>query len=174
MDCVYYARTWNFFEFGKCCDKLKEQALVLVVDNGLSIRQYQRILEHAENLNWKLYPSYHKVKEAKQLCCPHSISVTETSAEITLLTTVSPTVSRICHIEFVIEKLHLSRNNAFEIIMKWGCDGSQRNRYKQNLSEENYSDESLFSICVVPLQIHSCKNDSKSVIWKIPVPSSTK
>ncbi|GBN29823.1 hypothetical protein AVEN_129084-1 [Araneus ventricosus] len=118
IDCVYYARTWNSFEFGKCCDKLEEQALVLMVDNGFSTRQYQRILEHAENLNCKLYPSYHKVKEAKQVCCPHSISMTETSAEITLQTLVNHTVSRICHIEFVTEKLRLSTNSAIEVIMK--------------------------------------------------------
>ncbi|GBM41161.1 hypothetical protein AVEN_98704-1 [Araneus ventricosus] len=118
IDSVYYATTWNSFVFGKCCDKLEEQALVLMVDNGLSTRQYQRILEHAENLDCKLYPSYHKVKEAKQLCCPHSISVTETLAEITLQTLVDHTVSRICHIEFVTQKLRLSTNNAFEVIMK--------------------------------------------------------
>ncbi|GBN97565.1 hypothetical protein AVEN_223929-1 [Araneus ventricosus] len=75
IDCISYTRTWNSFEFGKCCDKLEEQALVLMVDNGLSTLQYQRILEHAENLNCKLYPSHHKFKEAKQLCCPHSISM---------------------------------------------------------------------------------------------------
>ncbi|GBM39141.1 hypothetical protein AVEN_262463-1 [Araneus ventricosus] len=136
--------------------------------------QYQRILEHAENLKYKLYPSYHTVKEAKHLCRPHSISVTETSAEITFQTLVDHTVSRICHIEFVTEKLRFPTNDATEVIMKWGCDGSEQNRYKQKFSEENLSDESLFSICVVPLQIHSCKDDSKSVIWKIPVPSSTK
>ncbi|GBN58432.1 hypothetical protein AVEN_35294-1 [Araneus ventricosus] len=118
IDCIYYTRTWNSFEFGKCCDKFEEQALVLMVDNGLSTRQYQRILEHAENLNCKLYPSYHKVKEAKQLCCPHSISMTETSAEIILQTLVDHTVSRICRIEFITEKLRLSTNNAFEVIMK--------------------------------------------------------
>ncbi|GBM00282.1 hypothetical protein AVEN_32631-1 [Araneus ventricosus] len=79
INCIYYARTWNSFEFGKCCDKLEEQALVLMVDHVLSTLQYQRILEHADNLNCKLYPSHHKVKEAKQLCCPHSISVTNSS-----------------------------------------------------------------------------------------------
>ncbi|GBM06356.1 hypothetical protein AVEN_121393-1 [Araneus ventricosus] len=118
IDCVYYARTWNSFEIGKSCDKLEEQALVLMVDNGLSTRQYERILEDVENLNCKLYASYHKVKKAKQLCCPHSISVTETSAEITLQTHVDHTVSRIFHIEFVTEKLRLCTNNAFEVIMK--------------------------------------------------------
>ncbi|GBM95719.1 hypothetical protein AVEN_31630-1 [Araneus ventricosus] len=100
-----------------------------MVDNGSSTRQYQRILELAENLNCKLYPSYYKVKEANQLCCPHSISVTETSAEITLQTLVDHTVSR------TTEKLRLSTNNAFEVIMKWGCDGSEQNRYKQKFSE---------------------------------------
>ncbi|GBL74875.1 hypothetical protein AVEN_243718-1 [Araneus ventricosus] len=118
IDCVYYARTWNSFEFEMYCDKLEEESLVLMVDNGLSTRQYQRILEHAENRNCKLYPSYHKVKEGKQVYCPHSISMIETSAEITLQTLVDHTVSRICHIEFVTEKLRLSRNNAFEVIMK--------------------------------------------------------
>ncbi|GBL89092.1 hypothetical protein AVEN_255229-1 [Araneus ventricosus] len=144
-----------------------------MVDNGLSTLQYQRILEHAENLNCKLCPSHHKVKETKQLCCPHSISVTETSAEITLQTLVDHTVPRICHIEFITEKLRLSTNTAFEV-MKWGCDGSEQNRNKQKCFEETFSDESLFSICVVPLQIHSGKDDSKSVICKNPVPSSTK
>ncbi|GBM30250.1 hypothetical protein AVEN_26159-1 [Araneus ventricosus] len=96
----------------------KQQALVLMVDNGLSSRQYQRIREQAENLNCKLYPPYHKVKESKQLCYPHGISVTESSAEITLQALVDHSVSRICHIKFVTEKLRLSTNNAFEVIMK--------------------------------------------------------
>ncbi|GBM25927.1 hypothetical protein AVEN_94369-1 [Araneus ventricosus] len=109
IDCVYYARTLNSFEFGKCCDKPEEQALVLMVDNGLFTRQHQRIREHAENLNCKLYTSYHKVKEAKQLCCPRSISVTETSTEITLQTLVDHTVLRIYHIEFVTEKLFVHK-----------------------------------------------------------------
>ncbi|GBM73045.1 hypothetical protein AVEN_268524-1 [Araneus ventricosus] len=110
-----------------------------MVDNGLSTRQYLRIREQAENLNCKLYPLYHKVKEAKQLCYPHSISVTETSAEITLQTLVDHTASRICHIEFVTEKLRLSTNTAFEVIMKWGCDEYEQNRYKQKFSDENIS-----------------------------------
>ncbi|GBM98099.1 Zinc finger protein 233 [Araneus ventricosus] len=92
------------------------KALVLMVDNGLSTRQYLRIREQAENLNCKLYPLYHKVKEAKQLCYPHSISVTETSAEITLQTLADHTASRICHIEFVTAKLRLSTNTAFEVM----------------------------------------------------------
>ncbi|GBM68083.1 hypothetical protein AVEN_66748-1 [Araneus ventricosus] len=145
-----------------------------MVDNGLPTRQYQRIREQAENLNFKLYPPYHKVKESKQLCYPHGISVTETSAEITLQTLVDHTVSRICHIKFVTEKLRLSTNTTFEVIMKRVCDGSEQNRYKQKFSEDIFSDESHFSICVVPLQINSGTDDSKSVIWKNPVPSSTK
>ncbi|GBN68606.1 hypothetical protein AVEN_118867-1 [Araneus ventricosus] len=151
-----------------------EQALVLMVVNGLSTRQYQRIREQAENLNCKLYPPYHKVKEAKHLCYPHGISVTGTSGEITSQTLVDHAVSRICHIEFVNEKLRLSTNTTFEVIMKWGRDGSEQNRYKQKFSEEIFSADKLFIICVVPLQIHSGTDDSKSVIWKNPVPSSTK
>ncbi|GBM83987.1 hypothetical protein AVEN_110119-1 [Araneus ventricosus] len=100
-------------------------------DNGLSTRQYHRIREQAENLNNKFYPPYHKVKDSKQLYYPHGTSVTETSAEMTVQTLVDHTVSRICHIEFVIEKIRLSTNATFEVIMKWGCDGYEQNRCKQ-------------------------------------------
>ncbi|GBN82593.1 hypothetical protein AVEN_240875-1 [Araneus ventricosus] len=63
IDCIYYVRTWDSFECGKCCGKLEEQALVLIVDNfGSYTLQYQRMLDHAENLNCKLYPSHHKVR----------------------------------------------------------------------------------------------------------------
>ena len=41
-----------------------EQALGLIVDADLSTQQYQRICEQAGSLNCKLYPPYHKVKEA--------------------------------------------------------------------------------------------------------------
>ncbi|GBN52177.1 hypothetical protein AVEN_216700-1 [Araneus ventricosus] len=102
IDCVYYARTWNSFEFKKCCDKLEEQTLVLMVDNGLSTRNTN---EYLSMLKDQIVSFLSNVKEAKQLCCPHSFSMTETSAEITLQTLVDHTVSRICHIEFVTEKL---------------------------------------------------------------------
>ena len=32
--------------------------------------------------------------------------------------------------------------------MKWGYDGAEQNRYKQKFSEEQCSDESLFSISI--------------------------
>ncbi|GBM08670.1 hypothetical protein AVEN_52755-1 [Araneus ventricosus] len=122
IDCIHYARTWKSFEFGKYCDKHEEQVLMLMVDNGLSTLQYQRILDHAENLNCKFYPSHHKVKEAKQLCCPHSISMTNISRN----NFVDTLLTSLFHV-FVTEKLRLSTNTAFEV-MKWGCDGSKQTR----------------------------------------------
>lgn len=68
----------------------------------------------------------------------------------------------------------MSENSAFHIIIKWGCDGSEQNRYKQKFSEEHFTDESLFSISMVPIQIYYGTDNSRTIIWKCLVPSSTK
>ncbi len=74
----------------------------------------------------------------------------------------------------VSEKLRFPENTTFHIIIKWGCDGSEQNWYKKKFSEEHFTDESLFSICMVPIQVYCGADASKTIIWKSPVPSSTR
>ena len=57
------------------------------------------------------------------------------------------------------------------LVCKWGFDGaSGHSAYKQTFSSPQYSDESLFSTTLVPLQLKS----ANSIIWQNPVPSSTR
>lgn len=57
-------------------------------------------------------------------------------------------------------------------IHKWGCDGSSgQSQYKQPFSEAYISDESLFMISLVPLQI---QREDNCILWKNPHPSSPK
>jgi len=59
-------------------------------------------------------------------------------------------------------------------IYKWGCDGSSgHSTYRQRFSDPEIGmiDESIFSICMVPLQILDINN---AVIWQNERPSSTR
>lgn len=152
-----------------------DQALALIVDANLSTHQYNLIRTHAKNKNNKLYPAYYKVKEAKKLCYPTEINITETSAEIQLQTLIDHTVLRLCKAQQeVLETFYSSKKINLNIIIKWGCDGAEQNKYRQKFSAENCTDESLFSICMVPLQIYSENKDCNSIIWQNPAPSSTR
>lgn len=58
-------------------------------------------------------------------------------------------------------------------IYKWGCDGSSgHSTYRQGFVNENknISDDSLFAVCIVPLQILK----GTSTLWKNQRPSSTR
>lgn len=68
----------------------------------------------------------------------------------------------------------MPENTTFDIIIKWGYDRSEQNRYKQKFSEEHFTDESLFSIFMVSIQIYCGTDDSRTIIWKNPAPSSTR
>ena len=69
-----------------------EQAVALIVYANLSTQQHQRIREQAGTLSCMLYPSYHRVKEAKLLCHPQGVMITETSAEIPLQALIDHTL----------------------------------------------------------------------------------
>ncbi|EZA54504.1 hypothetical protein X777_05483 [Ooceraea biroi] len=144
----------------------RDQALAVIVDANLSTHQYN-VIRQVKNINSKLYPPYYKVKEAKQLCYPSGITVTEISAEVKLQSLIDHTVVRICKVQEVLNILHLSENSDINIIIKWGCDGAEQSRYRQKFCEEHHTDESLFSISVVPLQIYASINNRKELFGKI-------
>ncbi|GBM84800.1 hypothetical protein AVEN_217788-1 [Araneus ventricosus] len=111
-----------------------------------------------------MYPAYHKIKAAKQLCYPSDVNVTETFAEIKLQSLMDHTIMRLCKVQDVLKSTRDLRT--LDIIVKWDCDGTGRSRYKQKFSSENYSDESLFSISMVPFQIYSVNDQKiKKIVW---------
>jgi len=66
--------------------------------------------------------------------------------------------------------------NNFEILCKWGCDGSSSQaRYKQ-ITSSNLNDSDIFMFSLVPLQLRCTKIDNPKtiVLWKNPRPSSTR
>uniref|UniRef100_A0A2S2PVN3 Uncharacterized protein n=1 Tax=Sipha flava TaxID=143950 RepID=A0A2S2PVN3_9HEMI len=67
----------------------------------------------------------------------------------------------------------------FEIIYKWGCDGSSgKAQYKQRYffvnTTNDVCDGDLFLFSLVPLQLQCNVENNKIVLWKNPRPSSTR
>lgn len=151
-----------------------DQALALMVDANLTTHQYSIIREQSKLIKKKLYPPYYKVKAAKKLCYPSEINISETHAEVKLQSLMDHTILRLCKVqEEVLKTIKELRN--LDIIVKWGCDGAEQNRYKQKFSEPHASDESLFSISMVPIQMYAMNGQSsKQIVWQNPSTSSTR
>lgn len=153
-----------------------EQSLAMIVDLGLSTHQYKLLRQYAMSINSKIFPSYDPVRISKCACYPDAIIVTESYAEVRLQSLIDHTISRLCMtLEEVFERIPEYLYDV-QIIIKWGCDGAQHNKYKQKFKEETASDGNLFSISMVPIEIIAFKRYSKQkvIIWKNTAPSSTR
>lgn len=141
-----------------------EKALGLLVSLKLSKFQYLSLRESANELHPGMYPSYYKVKQAKQDCYPRKedITVTEQGAHIKLQALLDLTVSRIIE----AHNLQLSKSN-LKLISKWGYDGaSGQSHYKQ---KSDFDDASVFLVSLVPIKLLS----DDIVVWENDRPSST-
>lgn len=148
-----------------------EEALAFLIDNDLTKTQYVNIRLGAKNRNCDIYPSYEKIMEAKQACYPLNMHISEYRCEIPLQNLLDHTASRISAISS-IEKLQENMDN-FEIIYKWGCDGSSgHSQYKQKFgpsAPSSTSDSDLFLFSLVPLQFRYTIKEDNFIIWKNPV-----
>lgn len=154
-----------------------DEALAFFLDNNLTKQQYINIRLSAKKKNVNIYPTYEQILEAKRKCYPKNIQVKETACEINIQDLLDHTIVRI----FTIPSLPKIENRMhnFEIIYKWGCDGSSgQSQYKQRYFFENTTndvcDGDLFLFSLVPLQLQCDVENNKTVLWKNPRPSSTR
>lgn len=152
-----------------------EEALALYLDGDLTKHTYKLIQAGAKTRNANMYPTYDALLNAKKKCYPNDVSIKEYSAHIPLQSMVNHIVKRIVESsshEFQFAS-SAEKDQKITAIYKWGCDGSSgHSMYRQGFANENnnISDDCLFAVCIVPLQIlkGSC------TLWKNPTPSSTR
>lgn len=155
-----------------------DEALSLMVDANLSKHQYDVIRQKVNAKCKNLFPSYTNVQKAKKKCYPAETEITEMHAKSSLQSLVNHTVERLClaqkEVLLGIDELKTDENR-LNILIKWGCDGAQQKQYKQKFSsEEGHTDESLFSISMVPIQMNFSSTQRKIIVWQNPAPSSTR
>jgi len=165
----------NTSETSKPIPFTPDEALAFFVQNKLTKQQYINIRLSAKERNADIYPSYDIIIEAKKKCYPDNCIISETCCEIKLQDLLNHTSKRIFKIQNInINESHFER---FEIIYKWGCDGSnEQSMYKQIYSSPTLAlDSDLFLFSLVPLELF-CFNDKKErlTIWQNNRTSSTR
>lgn len=156
-----------------------DEALALYIDGDFSKNSYILTRNGAKLRHANIYPSYHRIKQAKEACYPDTIKFTEISAEVELQALLDHTTERLLNY-LKTDLCNIVQENDItkcSMIFKWGCDGSSgHSRYKQNLLHCESSDEYLFSIFIVPLQLYTYQKKSlnKLVLWQNDRPSSTR
>lgn len=149
----------------------KDESLALMTDIRLSRYQYNSLREQCLLKNADIFPSYNQIFQAKSECYPSLMEITEKGAFIKMQQLLDHTVQRLFQIKDVKQKSLETKQNKFLLHSKWGCDGASGNSiYKQNFQNSQITDESVFSVSWVPIQLISIENE---VIWKNPHPSSS-
>lgn len=149
--------------------------MAFLIENDLTKQQYLNIRLTAKKHNADIYPPYDSIIAAKALCYPENIITSESFCEIKLQDLLDHTSKRI----ILIPSINFNDNylKEFEIIYKWGCDGSSgQSMFKQQYHCSNEcSDSDLFLFSIVPLQMHSFNEaNEKNIIWKNIRTSSTR
>jgi hypothetical protein len=154
-----------------------EEALALITAAKLSCRKYQIMRKSALQKGLKIYPSYERIKDAKQNCYPSKDDCifTESLGEVKLQSIVDLTIKRLCIVQKeVLKSIGNEALKNLTIIFKWGVDGSGGQcRYKQKWNEDELDDGNMLTTSMVPLQLYGFYGDKKTIIWQNPRPSST-
>lgn len=150
-----------------------EEALALIEDVKLSKYQYKIIRMQAKERNANIYPEYKKILDAKKECYPSQILTSEIEARIDLQSLIDHTILRLFKdpnlclpdIENSVKTCNL------DFIVKYGCDGaSDQGRYNQKLPGVNSTDETVFTVSMVPLCLR--ERNKSTIVWNNPHPAS--
>lgn len=157
-----------------------DEALSLLVECKLSKFQYNTLRSANVEKKSTFFPSYDKVKGSKKKCYPQGIFATESGASVPLQALLDHTAERIIMLQSdAIKSLCEKGIIDFNLICKWGCDGtSGQSAYKQKFSDASNitTDENIFFISLVPLQLANIDKETNSevIVWKNPRTSSTR
>jgi hypothetical protein len=142
----------------------------------LTKEQYINIRRGSKLRNCDIYPSYDNILLAKEKCYPDNLHITESACKIPIQNLLDHTINRIFKTNS-IATIEPSMSN-FEILCKWGCDGSSgQAQYKMKFQLDPstiISDNDLFMFSLVPIQLRCLMNEKVFVIWQNPRPSSTR
>lgn len=176
---LLFAAKMNLREEAKSCTNPKddcipaitsEQALAIFVDAKLTKRSYNLIRGPVKSI----YPSYYRIQAEKSRCYPlkSSIICSEESCQVNLQALLDKTTSRlISRFEVKVRELTAKGQREFNLILKWGCDGSSgMSEYKQRFFNPHSNDSHVFLTAIVPLRFAA----GDVVIWNNPRPSSTR
>lgn len=134
---------------------IRNNALSLYMDMTLTKKKYQmlRYFNKKNQISNEKFPEYGQIFAAKTDCYPANIDVSDCCASVPVQNLLDHTVFRlICSLS--TDELQKINNKDMVLKCKWGMDGaSGQQRFKQNFQNESTSDNSVFSVMMVPLEL---------------------
>ena len=144
-----------------------EETLAQLISCNMSYKDYSSWKKFLKGHGSDILPTQQELSLSKKLCCPDNIEIKETSAECDLEYLLKHTSSRLLIVateplEKIVKKNQGPTNDMLlegKLYCKWGFDGASSQKiYKQIYEESDFNDavkneESLFSTCLVPLQL---------------------
>lgn len=149
------------------------EAVIFLLDQSLSKETYNAIRRECKMSGADIWPAYNKIRETKSLLRPSkdTIIINEHVAQVSLQSLLNHTGKRIVEMqeEILFRIMDTSKLTEVELVLtcSWGFDGSSghsryKQRFKNNLDDNNFSDENIFATTLIPLQL-TTKNGK--IIW---------
>lgn len=143
---------------------------------------YHKTRLGAKQRGANIYPSYDRIRLAKQRCYPEGIEISEVKATVPLHKLLDHTLDRLCEtFEFDNNVKFGDVFTKFNFICKWGCDGSSGHRqynqtFENSENSQNITDASVFLFSFVSLRLTgtTANSNEKIILWENPIPSSTR
>lgn len=148
------------------------QALSLMIELRMSTRSYKALRKILNTGAQKLLPEYKHVRDEKKKCYPNGITVTESTAEVSLKNVVEHTILRLKDHQLpVLEHLLKDKDELHTIFyFNAGVDGSTNHpRHAFKFKDKNATDQ--FMLATSMNYLH-WEDISKNVIWHTPAPAS--
>jgi len=166
----------------------EDEALAFMVDTRMTKNSYHLTRLGAKKHGANIYPSYDRIRLAKERCYPKNIIINEIGASVPLQDLLNHTLLRLCEtLDFDDNINYGELYTQFKFICKWGCDGSSghseyHQKFRNTLTDDcderetNLTDSSVFLFSLVPLRlVANCKNTNENfILWENPCPSSTR
>ena len=166
----------NALEAKSCIPYTADEALAYIIDTKLSKNQYMKTRIGAKKRRANIYPAYSHILDAKKMCYPEDISITEYKAEVPLQKLLNHTIKRILIVQEPVLANVASEPKSLVLESKWGFDSATgQHLYQQptTQNEEGTDENSLLVTNLVPLRLYYKDNPSR-LLWKNPVPNSTR
>ena len=129
------------------------EALAEVIFFGWTEAKYKKMRKKTKQRNAQTHPSWHDVGKAKAKCIPANINLQERCASVSMKDALYHQISKILLEEDLVnrmkEMLRKNPNLKFELVFKWGADGSSSYAHYRNAK----NDTKIFASNLVPIFI---------------------
>ena len=144
-----------------------------VIHGGMTEAQYKLNRKKMKKRNALTHPSWHDVDKAKAKCTPQGVVYEEREVRVPVKWTMYHQMFKILKDHRLVkwmQKLAKNPNVRFELVFKWGADGSSAHSHYRNAK----NDSKIFASNAVPIFIEALDTETGECVnvWCNPFANS--